>query len=839
VQAATNKLLADADAASQAAGGPGVKARLEFHDWNDGGVERRFGDVRYNFLRWVSDQDTGVGWDGATWPGYDPRTGEVVNQSITIQQFDIQDMFVQRIDAFLVSIGASEGLGNTWQTGACKDGDTHPILTQSLVGLHNGSSTLFQKMQTYLGMQGPTPLGPQDFVAQQGTDFLNAYFQTIPYEVYGDPDENLFVRQEGGQGVYGPAQMWQAIQAETQFQKLAATIDKGQSPFQAVDGAAGVMNAAAFENQMRGLTDSHMQLKNQSRFVQHKARFDSLGAFSFERMMQHDAQRCVGGQWESEADWTTGLIDSFWRSVLVHEFGHAMGLEHNFMGSVDQNNFPTPTKDSQGNLQYPMYSSSVMDYPAGPNDIFITSTWGPYDAAAITWIYANNSAQPEDDTKAAQVPANTRSGQADATYPYLDPAGWCAPGDTSCCPIGDTTGCAAKAATQPTERQFLRCDDTMTKYSPVCRPFDAGTTPSQILANAIDDYEWQYPWRNQRAYHKVWDESAYAGGVANTILDMRRFLAMWAFDWAPGNLVSLFQRIGLTPPANAPSQQNYFTQLTNAFSTEMAAAASIQAAFNEAIIEQTAGQRPYATVFDPFYGDETQQGIILDKQFAMQAFVGLWEVENYNPNDRGAYLSSWSSFDAASPGQTSVSSQYQSVAETAVDAMIGGQVQYAAYPYFIPAAVALFAQDTHSSPFLELGSRIEAKDWIGGQVFEREQDLIDFFKNLALQAGQCSSFTTCKFDVTDPTQVQQNSQDGHFTGPDGLGYVYAFLPSRKVWVLARQDRNIVTYFNLIAYNTDILASSDDGSNGTYALEYAVKYTIDAYQAYEQAGAQAE
>jgi hypothetical protein len=419
-------------------------------------------------------------------------------------------------------------------------------------------------------------------------------------------------------------------------------------------------------------------------------------------------------------------------------------------------------------------------------------------------------------------------------------AGWCAPGDTSCCAPGDTTGCLARAATQPTERQFLRCDDTMQRYSPICRPFDAGTTPSQILANAIDDYEWQYPWRNLRSYHKVWDASAYAGGVANTITDMRRFLSMWAYDWAPGNLIAMFQRIGLTPPAgSAPSQQNYFTQLTNNFSAEMAAAAQIQAAFNEAIIEQTAGQRPYATVFDPYYGDETQQGIILDKQFAMQAFVGLQQVENYNPNYRGAYLSAWSSFDAPAPGQTSISSKYQSIAETAVDAMIGGQVQYAAYPYFIPAAVALFAQDTHSSPFLELGSRIEAKEWIGGQVFDREQDLIDFFKNLAVQAGKCTAFGSCTFDVTDPTQVQQNAQDGHFTGPDGLVYVYAFLQSRKVWVLARQDRNIVTYFNLIALNTDLIASSDDGSNGTYALEYAVKYTIDAYQAYEQAGAPAE
>ena len=39
---------------------------------------------------------------------------------------------------------------------------------------------------------------------------------------------------------------------------------------------------------------------------------------------------------------------------------------------------------------------------------------------------------------------------------------------------------------------------------------------------------------------------------------------------------------------------------------------------------------------------------------------------------------------------------------------------------------------------------------------------------------------------------------------------------------------MVTWFNLIALNTDLIASADDGTNGTYGLEYAVKYTNDAY-----------
>ena len=71
---------------------------------------------------------------------------------------------------------------------------------------------------------------------------------------------------------------------------------------------------------------------------------------------------------------------------------------------------------------------------------------------------------------------------------------------------------------------------------------------------------------------------------------------------------------------------------------------------------------------------------------------------------------------------------FQSVAETAVSSMIGSQ--YAVYPYFIPTAVALFAQDTHNPAFLASTGRFEAKDWIGGWTFAGDlpaSGLIQFF----------------------------------------------------------------------------------------------------------------
>jgi len=40
---------------------------------------REYGDIRYNFLRWVSDEDLQDSFAGVTMPGFDPRTGEIIN----------------------------------------------------------------------------------------------------------------------------------------------------------------------------------------------------------------------------------------------------------------------------------------------------------------------------------------------------------------------------------------------------------------------------------------------------------------------------------------------------------------------------------------------------------------------------------------------------------------------------------------------------------------------------------------------------------------------------------------------------------------------------------------
>src|SRR6185295_54415 len=92
-------------------------------------------EVRYNFLRWLTDQDMQSYWAGVTQFVVDPRTGEATTSDISFNEFAIKDYYVQRIDAFLKYMGASNDINSNgdWPTpadeGTCKDGDTMPIIS--------------------------------------------------------------------------------------------------------------------------------------------------------------------------------------------------------------------------------------------------------------------------------------------------------------------------------------------------------------------------------------------------------------------------------------------------------------------------------------------------------------------------------------------------------------------------------------------------------------------------------------------------------------------------------------------------------------------------------------
>jgi len=250
------------------------------------------------------------------------------------------------------------------------------------------------------------------------------------------------------------------------------------------------------------------------------------------------------------------------------------------------------------------------------------------------------------------------------------------------------------------------------------------------------------------------------------------------------------------------------------------------------VIAQSTGERPVATVYDQFYGDVTQQGIILDKLTAMQYWVGLWPGTNYDPNQAGAYFASYSDTPDAS---------YQTIAQNAASFMIGGT--YDAFPYFAPSAVALFAQDTHNPAF---SGSLQIRNWIGGKVFmgaDPVQDFLDYFRDLATQHNyvsadgtvNCSNgFDSCTYDPRN-LSVQDgliSAQYNEFIGPDQTYWAWAYIPDRNEYVAVQKYVNTASYVIVRAYNNDIVYNLDDGSTGNaYGVELPMKYYLDSFNQY--------
>jgi hypothetical protein len=944
----TNQLFADANAK--------VRMRVwRFDDMTDGctggpctfgndanPVPKLFGDVRYNFVHWVSDLDVadGPGFAGFTPSLNDPRTGERISTVINMADFPVYDYYLTELDYYLQTIGAEQLLqaNGEWPaiSTACVVGDTYPLggLTDAaltaaqaaqqstIASNHNATSTVYDKMQLYMHKSSTTYgyLSPADFIPQENQDFFDAFFKIMPYEVFRDPATNPFTVPEGGKGYYAPSGMgYNDFSTRAQFHALMSVVNDGKSPFQdqpaygytapsdaaLYDGTGGSGDqaaAATFMANVKNLRQAVFDQQYQQDLGPYGRVMDNTDILTNFTLFEKDSRHCVWNNpqhtaspapacsgstasstthWECRGEFLTSLVQSYWTQTVWHEFGHAVGLRHNFMSSLDRNNFPTWT-DVNGNTHVGLYASSLMEYNSTPDRLFFaggaaqnnnnggpwangsggsqTSAqnagnapthmgnwnglpgWAPYDIGAVTFIYGNNRVEYTGGTIASPGTAGklqtgpvpgvqnlaSISGQVSATSPWNDPNGW---------------NTAANNGSGG-EIQYLFCTDEHLRYSPFCRQGDFGTTPSEIIASAIDRYEWNYKWRNFRLYHKFWNDGPYADTVNAFFSDMTRFLSTWSFDWNGGELINNFPRLGVQPPPNGGQPAplaTYYGDLNAAFNNDISVANQLMASYHEAIIQQSSGERPFVTTYDPFYGDVIQQGIILDKLFAMENFTALYEITNYDPTQAaGAYMFAATPFD----------SNYQDVAENALLSMLGGQ--YDVFAYFTPLAIQQFAQASHDINFT---GRIELRDWVGGQQFgngaagiDPNQPFLDFVHTLAQQNNGTSIdpnvFAGCTANeplnscAWDPRVPQENADDqyhsdpyNNFRGPDGRRYAWTYLRDRNTIYLVDRDRNVASYVTVQNYNADVYAQHDDGSSGAYYLELPIKYTFDYFGQY--------
>jgi hypothetical protein len=295
-----------------------------------------------------------------------------------------------------------------------------------------------------------------------------------------------------------------------------------------------------------------------------------------------------------------------------------------------------------------------MDYVAPWAEANTPRTWGRYDELALSWIYGNE-----------------------------------------------------KAREAAMKENPLYCTDEHRLRSPLCRAFDLGITPAQIVLNDIEQYDWLYELRNKRAYRKFWDTTGYVGGVYASVYDIQRMWHLALFDWGGGGVQEVLKRLDqVEDPANVKTDQEY-DEMSVDFYNDISSAIGMTMAFYDSILNEPASERNYQTEYDPFYGDVIRLGIIIDKLFATFAFMDLQDISYYDPN-----VATYSSmYDAA------FGTQNDALAQRVLDDMLGAN--YDTFPWFKYYALNIFAAVTNTN----LIGNIQYRDRIAIQRYNRADDL--------------------------------------------------------------------------------------------------------------------
>lgn len=717
IKEATNKALSDA----------GAKLRFDFKNFDADGIIRKFGDLRYSFVVWHQDIETTRGLLGYGPSSSDPRTGEVLSANLNLYNIgmDYYRFLVEDYNSTFGGAQKPDGMANTpWEQITCAPGSSTAPRTQA----NRIKTALFEEMRRVADLPPSTETSTaiEDFVPTPGRGwdkFLADYHRTLPEYRYADPAYNAYVYRGVGQTPL--ATFAERLKKERDFQAAMTSIMMNQNPFAGVSltSKAGLDVQQDFLKNFRDWQKNHALLEADKEFMLGMKNIEVFEPGDAMAAISAAARRCkASGTYESDLEFKERIIESVVEHVAIHEFGHNLGLRHNFYGSVDAKH-----------MKPGAVTASVMDYVGSWEEAATPRGFGAYDEAALKWIYGG--------------------------------------------PL---------VRSRMMQEDFLYCTDEHADRSALCARHDLGITPSQIVLNAIERYDWLYSIRNRRAFRTFWDTSGYVNAVYSSTFRPLRLWYLALFDWGGGGVQDTLKRLDESQGISKTSQE--YDEIAQDFYNDVVVANRTLISFYDAVINQPASFRNYQTEFDPYYGDVLRLGIILDKLFTTFAFMDLQEVYNYNPNV-DTYVAM---FDAP------FGSANRDLSNRVLDNMLGAG--YDTFPWFKYYALGIFASVTNTN----LVDSIEMKERVAIRRYNTREALVEEFGQEALDTAN---------SVDNPAGVFQKN---------GEQYVYTYLADRGWHLVAGRSRNPVSFQFIKDYNDTIRAQGSD-TEDNFGLKILLAY----------------
>ncbi len=706
----------------------GASLRFDFKDHNHDGNIRNFGDLRYSFVVWHQDIDTTKGLLGYGPSSSDPRTGEVISANLNLYNVGM-DYYRFLIQDYIEQHGGQLKPGDIstpWESIACTAGETlNPSKPDGTLDTSARlNSSLFNEMRRVMDIKNPR-FHETDFVpVAQRESFGDDYHRLLGELRYVEPGYNAYMYHTSD--LSSPEGYRETLRSENHFNKKLARLSMNENPFPelATSGRSSVNAQLKFAAEMRQWRKDHDRVEAQEELLLAKKNIYTFDAFDAISAITKSSRQCINGFWESDTAYSDRIVESVVAHVAIHELGHNVGLRHNFYGSVDAKHM------EEGEL-----SASVMDYVAAQDEAGTPVRWGNYDAAALRWLYGT---QPVRQTEMA--------------------------------------------------KSFLYCTDEHRSRSPLCTAHDLGVTPSQIVLNAIERYDWLYDIRNKRAFRTFWDTSDYIGRVYNALLPLQRMWKLAIFDWGGGGVQDTLKRLDQIDPERPVLSNQTYDAIAEDFYNDAEAAVGMTMAFYSAIVNQSASFRNYQTEFDPFYGDILRMGIIVDKLFATMAFMDLQDVSDYSPNIQ-TYAAMY---------DNPFTTKNTAIASRVLDDMLGAN--YDTFPWFKYYALGLFADATNSNMI----DNIALKDRIAIRRYTSREELEEDFGP----------------DIWNTLDTSHN--ESKIFIHHGEQWVYTFLPDRTWHLVANASRSPVSYQFIREYNESLNAEASI-SLDNYGLKTLLAY----------------